>query len=229
MNIDQLADALAELERRGWITSLRAGNTGIGYTLESLLNVQENNIAAPDIGDVELKSQRHGATSRITLFTFNRGVWGIHPSEVINRYGYIDNNGRPSLYSTVSVSANSLGFYVRVENESLKLRHVDGKALAEWDGNTLIGRFSEKMPALITVYAESRENSEGKEEFWFNEAWYLSNPNAGNFMELIRGEKVVVDIRMHMRHNGQVRNHGTGFRIEERFLNLCFENRMRLV
>ncbi len=39
MNIHQLADALAELERRGWITSLRAGNTGIGYTLESLLNV----------------------------------------------------------------------------------------------------------------------------------------------------------------------------------------------
>ena len=39
MDITELKDKLSEIHRRGYIVSLRRGNTGIGYTLETLLGV----------------------------------------------------------------------------------------------------------------------------------------------------------------------------------------------
>ena len=41
--------------------------TGIGYTLESLLGITENNLKLPDLGSVELKSQRKGVSNRVTM------------------------------------------------------------------------------------------------------------------------------------------------------------------
>ena len=85
------------------------------------------------------------------------------------------------------------------------------------------------MPFLVMVYAETRINSDEKEEFWFNEAYLLDQPNAANFLDLIRKDIVIVDLRMHLKESGAVRNHGTGFRIDEKFLNLCFGKREKLL
>ena len=66
---------LSAIKQRGYVVSLRRGNTGIGYTLETLLGLDENNLRTPDLGDIELKSQRNGVSNRVTMFTFNRGVF----------------------------------------------------------------------------------------------------------------------------------------------------------
>ena len=39
MNITELKDKLSELNQMGYVVSLRRGNTGIGYTLETLLGL----------------------------------------------------------------------------------------------------------------------------------------------------------------------------------------------
>ena len=57
---------LSEINRKGYIVSLRRGNTGIDYTLETLLGLEENNLKTPDFGNVELKSQRNGASNPVT-------------------------------------------------------------------------------------------------------------------------------------------------------------------
>ena len=75
MNIAQLKEKLSAIKQRGYVVSLRRGNTGIGYTLETLLELDENNLRTPDLGDIELKSQRNGVSNRVTMFTFNRGVF----------------------------------------------------------------------------------------------------------------------------------------------------------
>ena len=77
MDINELKERLSALRQRGYVVSLRKGNTGIGYTLETLLEVDENNLHTPDLGEVELKSQRKGVSNRITLFTFNCGAWKL--------------------------------------------------------------------------------------------------------------------------------------------------------
>lgn len=229
MDITELKDKLSEIHRKGYIVSLRRGSTGIGYTLETLLGLDENNLKTPDFGDVELKSHRNGVSSLVTMFTFNRGVWKIKPRELIEKYGYIDTNGRPSLYCVANSKANNQGLFVEVEQDVVKLYHVDGCLVAEWTGERLIDRFRSKMPALIFVNADTRMNSDRKEEFWYKEAYLLTDPDEDNFLDLIKKDIIIVDVRMHLRMNRVVRNHGTGFRIDEKFLNLCFGKREKLI
>ena len=131
MDITELKDKLSEINRKGYIVSLRRGNTGIGYTLETLLGLDENNLKTPDFGGIELKSQRIGASNPVTMFTFNRGVWKIKPRELIEKYGYIDTNGRPSLYCTANSKPNNQGLLVEVEQDVVRLYHVDGTLVAE--------------------------------------------------------------------------------------------------
>lgn len=229
MNLAELTEKLFEIKRVGYVVSLRKGNTGIGYTLESLLKLKENNLNSPDLGEIEVKSQRNGVSNRVTMFTFNRGVWKLKQKCLIEKYGYVDTNERHSLYCTVNNSPNNQGLYLKIEEESVRLKHVDGTLVAQWSGEVLIETVKKKMPALIIVLADTRLNSDNKEEFWFNEAYFLTNPDEDNFLDLIRKDIVVVDVRMHLRHTGVVRNHGTGFRIEDRFLNLCFGSREKII
>ena len=229
MDIAELKDKLSEISQMDYIVSLRKGNTGIGYTLETLLGLKENNLKVPDFDEIEVKSQRKDVSNRVTMFTFNRGVWKIKQKELIERYGYIDTNGRSSLYCTVKSNPNNQGLYVKVEQETVRLYHVDGSLIAEWTGDNLINSFMKKMPSLVIVYADTRINSDEKEEFWFNEAFYLTQPNEDNLLDLIKKDIIIVDVRMHLKKNKAVRNHGTGFRIDEKFLNLCFGSREKLI
>ena len=174
IEISKLKEQLQDLKNRGFIVSLRGNNTGIGYTLETLLGVRENNLRGPDIGAIELKSHRRGVSNRITLFTFNRGAWRMRQRRVIEKYGYTDSVGRHALYSTVASTPNNLGLYTRIENNKLLLCHVDGTVIAEWSGHTIAGRFSVKMPNLVAVYADTRINSNSKEEGQVPRTWCKS-------------------------------------------------------
>ncbi len=58
MNLAEFITKFEEIKAMGWVKSKRRGSTGIGYTLEELLGIPENNISAPDLGYIELKSHR---------------------------------------------------------------------------------------------------------------------------------------------------------------------------
>jgi|AntAceMinimDraft_17_1070374.scaffolds.fasta_scaffold191281_1 hypothetical protein len=229
MELEKLKIKLEKIKEKGWIESKRRGNTGIGYTLESLLDIKENNLKLPDFGDIELKSQRKNVSNRVTMFTFNRAVWKIRQKDLIEKYGYIDTNKRKALYCTSNTKPNNQGLFLEVTENNLILNHVDGTLIAEWKINNLIKAFKEKMPALIAVFADTRINSEEKEEFYFNEAYFLKNPDIDNFIDLLKKDIIIVDIRMHLKKNNAVRNHGTAFRIDEKFLYLSFSKKVKLV
>jgi hypothetical protein len=90
MTLQEIQRDLKRLKDKGYISSLRKGPTGIGYTLEKELNLKENNIAIPDIGGrVELKATKINASSLITLFTFNKGVWQIPQQTKRNGFSII--------------------------------------------------------------------------------------------------------------------------------------------
>ena len=106
---------------------------------------------------------------------------------------------------------------------------MDKTLIAQWRGEDLANTFNKKMPSLVLVSAETRINSENREELWFNEAYFLTNPDNDNLPDLIKKDIIIVDIRMHLKKGKAVRNHGTGFRIEEKFLNSCFDSRELLI
>lgn len=68
MDIPQLKETLSDINRMGYIVSLRKRNTGIGYTLETLLGIAENNLRSPDLENIELRMETHRPPSRMGNF-----------------------------------------------------------------------------------------------------------------------------------------------------------------
>jgi hypothetical protein len=229
MTIDQITVKLIEIRDLGFVPTMRSGNTGIGYTLETLFGIKENNVRTPDFGEIELKSQRKNMSTPITLFTFNRGAWRVKQSDVIRTFGYVDENGRQALYCFATSKPNPQGLFTLADELELKLFHTSGVLIASWAIEVILERFSEKMNALVTVLAETRLNETLREEFWFNEAYFLHTPSRENFVALLRQDAIVLDVRMHLKESGVARNHGTAFRTSESVLPLFFTHKERLI
>ena len=249
MDIPQLKETLSDINQMGYVVSLRKGNTGIGYTLETLLGVAENNLRSPDlanielketslgvaennltysdVGNIELKSRRIKSTSLLTMFTFNDSIWKIEQAELIREYGYYK-DGRWALYTTAKSKPNKRGFYVKVEQDHVRLYHIDGLCAIEWQLDPLIDDLKNKFSNVLLVEAESRKVGEN-EEFWYKEAHLLTGIIVEKFLEYIQNGTIAIDLRMHINKNGAVRNHGTGFRLHRRYLNSCFNNTERLL
>ena len=90
MNILEFKNKFKKIKDMGFVRSERLGATGIGYTLETLLGISENNDAKPDIEGAELKAHRTNVNGLITLFTFNNKVWKMPPLEAVKKYGSKD-------------------------------------------------------------------------------------------------------------------------------------------
>ncbi|MCS7053300.1 MAG: MvaI/BcnI family restriction endonuclease, partial [Ignavibacterium sp.] len=152
--------------------------------------------------------------------------------DVISNYGYIDSSGRKSLYCTVnSMAPNSQGFFVEIDiNRNLiVLRNILEKdSIAEWSMYVIAGKFMTKLDRLLLIYADSKIENE-QEYFWFNEAYFLEYPTPEKFLISFKNNEILLDIRMHLKTDGGVRNHGTGFRIAEKNLINLYEKIKKII
>lgn len=202
--------------------------------LERELGLNETNIAIPDIGGrVEMKGTRRNVNSLITLFTFNKAVWKVSQKEILNKYGYKDEQGRQALYNIVNnKTPNSQGFYLQSDPKRhliiLRNKNEKDKIFAEWSTYVIAGKFMTKLDRLLLILADNKIVN-GKEHFHFNEAYLLESPTPENFLEAFERSELMIDIRMHLKPSGGVRNHGTGFRISEKNLMLLYAHKKRLV
>lgn len=233
MRLLEIIKRLQILKGKGFIPSPRKGSTGVGHCFEQELGARESNIPIPDVGGrVELKGTRKNASSLITLFTFNRAVWLIKQKELINKYGYRDDDGRQALYSTVSnKTPNAQGLHIKLDEKKnlVILKHKDSDThLAEWSTYVLAGKFMTKMDRIILGFADSRE-IDGKEHFHFTEAVLLENPTPEKFLDAFNKSEMLLDVRMHINPKGGVRNHGTAFRMSEKNLLLLYSKKKKLI
>ena len=232
MKLKDLINKLNEIDNKGFVHSLRKGNTGIGYTFESLIGLNETNIPIPDIGGrLEIKTTRKDSSSLVTLFTFNRGVWQKNQRDIIKEFGYQDEKGRWALKSTVFYKkANSIGLSLVLDEDRsvIRLMSTNNDLLAEWDIYVIVGVFSSKLSRLLFVLAD-RRIVEGVEEFHFNEAYLLTKPNPRNFLDAFRNSLVGIDLRMHLKENNSFRNRGTGFRMQEKNMINLYSDKRRLL
>lgn len=232
MNLKELTEKLKAVNDMGYVQALRGGTTGIGYTFETLIGLQETNIPIPDIGGrVEIKTTRKDSSSLITLFTFNRGVWVEKQKDIIEQFGYIDEKGRKALKTTLFYNIpNSLELFIEIDENRNVIRLISPQQqlLAEWDIYVIVGVFSAKLSRLLFILAD-RRIVEGKDEFHFNEAYLLTEPNPRNFLKAFKNSLVGIDLRMHLNENGSVRNRGTGFRMREKNLLELYNNKRNLL
>ncbi|MGB9639513.1 MAG: MvaI/BcnI family restriction endonuclease [Anaerolineales bacterium] len=232
MNLRELTEKLKEIHDMGYIKALRTGDTGIGYTFEILFGLQETNIPIADIGGrVEVKTTRKDSTSLLTLFTFNRAVWQRKQKDIIEQFGYIDEKGRKALKSTIFFNRpNSLGLSIEIdENRNvIGLFSYNHELLAEWDVYVVVGKFSQKLSRLLFILADKRD-VQGGEEFFYSEAYLLTDPNPRNFLDAFKSSLVGIDLRMHLTENESVRNRGTGFRMREKDLLELYSTKRKLL
>jgi len=233
MQLKELIKRLELLRQKEFVQSLRRGPTGIGHLIESELGLNETNIAIPDIGGrVEMKATRRNANSLITLFTFNKGVWKIKQKDIINQYGYRDDQGRQALYNIVSKKTpNTQGFYLVSDpaKHLIILRNSnEHENVAEWSTYVIAGKFMTKLDRLLLILADNKIENE-VEHFHFNEAYLLENPTPEKFLEAFERNALMIDLRMHLKPSGGVRNHGTGFRIAEKHLKDLYAKTRQLI
>ncbi len=218
MTLKEIMQRLKGLKDRGYIPSLRSSSTGIGFTFEKEMGLKETNIPIPDLGGrVEIKTARRDSASLVTLFCFNKGVWKIPQKELLERYGYFDQSGRRALKNTLFIGKDSSqNLFLKIDSDSNKIELLDefGKTLAIWDIYIMVSKLVSKLNQVLFVIADRREKN-GIEEFWYNEAYLLREPSPQKFIEAFKNGKVGIDLRMHLRTNGTVRNRSTAFRAKE--------------
>lgn len=222
MDLEKFSQEFKLISKQGFIKSTRKGPTGVGHTLESLLNLTENNIYLSDLTEAELKAHRNISNSLITLFTFNRKAWKMPPLEAVNKYGSLDANGRKGLYYTMSLVPNSAGLFLNIEDTHISVQHISGEVVAEWQLSDLAQRFQDKIPALVLVSAFVEER-DSYEYFHYYRAQLMQTTSPELLANQFKAMHIVVDLRLHD-NNTRARNHGTGFRVFENKLPQLFMN-----
>ena len=230
-NADAAAELLSKLRAiggKGFMPSLRLGDTGIGFTLETELGIAANSSRAPDFRGIEIKSgrmhaRRRSASSRhVTLFS-NVPSWNHSPFNARNAletFGYNDKKtGRLQLFCSIDAKReNSLGFLLdtRPENNHLvnvnKHRKPPGEDVFIWFWDALKTSFSAKHNETFWVGAKS-QFIDGIEHFHYVEARHTRKPPISTFERLIADGGICVDLTMSDRGNTAVRDHGYLFRI----------------
>lgn len=240
MNREGFIDAFNNIKNRGWIQSLRHGATGIGYTLETLMGINENNNDTPDLFGFEIKTHREMTSdSYVTLFTKAPNI----PRRRANRLlletcGNID-NGYPVLHASVfahrsSNVYNTYNFQLCVNQSDIMflIRRNDENIIDNigWSKDVLQQTMERKMNnlALITAMARHIDNIE---YFKYTSCTLYYNISFNSFIDLLIQGNIMVDIRLGThrfgRNAGRVHDHGSAFRIKQRdILQLydCVEN-----
>ncbi len=229
MTLQQLKTKLKEIKKMGFVKTHRKGDTGIGKTLEDLLHIKENNIALPDFGIMELKSQRINTPSMLTLFT--KSPEDITNAEIRERFGYPDPKFPKIkiLHQTIDKGRkNAKGF-------DLALNKRTGKLLVKKD-NKLIGYYwldflrdkaIEKIGnGLILVLAETvRKN--GIEYFHYKKGFILKNIDPTKFLTHSK-----YDIRLGVYRSGSLigkpHDHGSAFRLTAKSIPELFRTKKKV-
>lgn len=239
--LDDFIREYSKIVSMGWVRTHRAGPTGIGKTLEDLLEIPENNIDGPDFGDYELKSCRINSKSMLTIFTKTPLPNGA-VSTLRTTFGYSSSaydNGEKVLHATLSadrfVSISNTGHSLKIQCTPSKISIIaeNKQEYAYWTREDLKKAFEKKYKGKF-VYAKAQNRGSGSsEEFKFIEAFEVSGFGYESFVSLLEQGKIYIDLRIGQYHggekNGQTHDHGTAFRIKEENQPLLFLTKRKIV
>jgi len=218
-----------------WFDSLRTGDTGIGYTFESLLGIKENNDKTADFHGIELKCKRlkdvgAGAHGKVNLF--QQGPQWTNTStslERIKAIGQLKKDGLWACYSQVTTTENNLGLRLKDSPENSRIDLQKNETLVgHWLHQTLEQRLLEKHSRAAFILADAKATKTGS-RFCYKELIYCELPTVDRFRDLIGRNQLVFEFLMSEKAGGTVRNHGYPWRlVREELLDQLFTVRIKL-
>lgn len=231
--LEVLTEKLREVCARSFIRTMRGNDTGVGYTLESLLGIAANSNRRPDFHGIEIKSARSRTKLRgqTTLFSKTpdwersrlKGSVGILAergvfSESKQRVQVIHEIGAPK--------PNSYGMQLVVRESDDRLDQIT--VLEErkefdvtWALSVLKQCIADKHGETVWVTADSRGRDES-EEFWYNEARYTSGPDLTMLPLLLDSGAITVHYTIKEKPNGGVKDQGYLFKMAAKHSSTLF-------
>ena len=233
MNLNTLITKLQAIKALGFVKTHRAHDTGIGKTLEDLLEIKENNLRLPDIGEIELKAKRVDSGSMLTLATKSPLPRGVNKI-LFEKNKYLDREGHYNLHSTVYGSRpNKQNLQIVFEGDRLVLKNGHNIE-AYWPVSIFDDVLRSKSDKVLLVLAETEgERKTESEAFHYVEAHLLSQMNIEKFKKAIEEDKLKIDIRIGAyrtgKNQGKYHDHGTGLRISKRDYLQLFDKEEKLI
>lgn len=226
----ELIQKLKVISSKGYVPSLRQGDTGIGMTLETLLGIEANSSKAPDYKGIELKasriSKRGGSRNKNQLFSKTPN-WKLSPmrtaENLVLTRGYIDADGQNALRHTISGSQpNSCGLYLDIDyaNDYLRQMFTDVSTTdfspehdMNWVFDDLRKALRKKHNETFWVKAHHNDNR-ASEEFHYVKVEHTANPYINKLETLFETGIVTMDYTLHLKSSGKVRDHGYLFKLK---------------
>jgi MvaI/BcnI restriction endonuclease family len=225
---DELLFKLRKIAERGFVPALVNADTGIGRTLEYLLDIPMNSSKNPDYKGIELKSFRELRGTR-------KGLFGKTPNwelskfksrvEILDNFGYWE-KGIFRLYNTIRATGrNAQGLILKTDYElDYLIENSDKPHIGDfliWELDVLKKALLAKHRETFWIKAESRK--EGDNEFFlFKAVEHTKNPLVNQLGFLIDIGAITMDYPIKRLPDGNVIDKGCNFKLKPNALELLF-------
>ncbi len=225
---DELLEKLKAISAKGPIPASLQADTAVGRTLEDQLNLPINSSKNPDYKGIELKSFRDNRGNRKNLFA-QVPDWSLSKmksaQEILDNFGYLRGETL-KLYCTIStVSRNSQGLMLRMDNQNNLLYENSNRPLigdfAVWVLELLHSRLLHKHKETFWIAAEPI-NIAGKEHFHYKKVEHTQKPIPAQFDILLGQGLITVDHLIKRTTEGKVNEKGPLFKLAPKALGLLF-------
>lgn len=234
----ELVDMLMDVYSQEWIKTLRAGDTGIGYTFESMLGIEANSSKEPDYKGIEIKtSRKNGSNTLQTLFS-KTPQWGEYENRgelVIDRGYWDEDKNRYALYMTINaINQNSKGWKLKINYDEEKIYILQNNdKTVYYDFKMLRIALESKHSQTLFIKADIRNKTKAKdpnEEFYYNEAILCVGSSFASFLSLIEKGLVSLDFAIH--HDPKTkktRDHGFLWRMNRQYIPMLFKEHKKIL
>jgi len=233
----ELLGKLGDISSRGYIQTLRAGDTGVGFTLETLLGIEANSSKAPDYNGIELKASREGKSRAKQSTVFSQVPnWKISSlkgsREILEKHGrFNEEKQRKQLFHEISATKpNSYNLQLEVDEAAGLLRQVSLNTQKEmlveqdvvWDLDKLVSRVEEKHAETMWVSALV-QGKKAEEEFLYHKVKHTKGVDSLALPILIEAGNMTVHYLIKQLPSGAAKDQGYLFKMAPKYLPLLFD------
>jgi len=239
--IRELYQSYLEVNRLGWIKTMRNGYGGIGYTYETLLNKEEDTFPLADYKGVEIKTMRKNSRQVLHLFNITPDGDYLFPiKRVLDIMGYPSKHDKNHKVFMMTINAREytmLGYSKRaklyVNRNEQKIEMIaetsKGKDLnvnISWSFDLIKERIDWKLNYLMVVLADNM--FVGKTEYFkYSDIKFYKLRDFETFLLLIEIGVITITFNIDFFRDGprlgQVYDRGTCFSISHGYLGFLYE------
>lgn len=239
-NFMKLFRKFEKIRELGWVESKRKGSTGIGYTFESLLNIQENSLPIPDYKNIEIKTMR--ILSRKNVHLFNAapdGDYLNYTERILNKLGYPCKKNKKFKVFMSAVKGKNYSYIgynkkIKIEidyiNEKINLiakdiNNNDLKLNVSWSFELLKNKINNKIKYLALIKTKKKKEN-NKELFHYIKIDFYEIKDFETFLKLLEDGIITITFKINVYTEGEkigmIDNHGTDFSILDNNIELLY-------